>query len=125
MVGCPLAASAVLSCGTHLNRCVAFILLSDSFWTVLGAPIRLLSLFSALLRGLPLVACGWFGLQFTARADALLLDESLRVGDVSRAWLVSCGASWVPCSRSLGLGHKIRKARSDVADADAADVFTY
>ena len=30
-------------------------------------------------------------LQFTARSDALRLDESLRVGEVSQAWLVwSC-----------------------------------
>ena len=28
-----------------------------------------------------------------AQADALLLDESLRVGDVSRAWLVWSGAA--------------------------------
>ena len=27
-------------------------------------------------------------LQFMARSDALLLDDCLRVGDVSRAWLV-------------------------------------
>ena len=32
-------------------------------------------------------------LQFMSRQDALVLDESLRVGDVSRAWLVWSGAA--------------------------------
>ena len=83
------------------------------------------------------------------RSDAFLLSESLQVDDVSRAWLVWSGARetaladafWFAGgpSPSRGLafgrgvalfrvvrlgGHKIRKARSNVADAhDAADVF--
>ena len=32
-------------------------------------------------------------LQFMARSDALLLEESLRVGDVSQAWVVWSGAA--------------------------------
>ena len=84
-----------------------------------------------------------------SRQDALLLDESLDSGDVSRAWLVWSGAveaaladafrfSGGPLpSRGLVLdrssasfrviklgGHRVRKARGSAADAvDAADVF--
>ena len=86
-----------------------------------------------------------------ARHDALLLDESLRGADVSRAWLVwsgaaetaltdayQCAGGPVP-ARSLVLGRgtalfrvvrlggrKVRKARGNAAGAhDAADVFLY
>ena len=84
-------------------------------------------------------------LQFMSRHDALLLDESLDAGDVSRAWLVWSGAAEAALadayrfsggplpSRGLVLGrrsassrvvrlggHKVRKARGN-----AADVFVY
>ena len=88
-------------------------------------------------------------LQFMSRHDALLLDESFDAGDVSRAWLFWSGATGTALvgayqfsggplpGRGLVLGrgsasfrvvrlggHRVRKARGDVADAvDAADVF--
>ena len=90
-------------------------------------------------------------LQFMSRRDALLLDDSLDAGDVSRAWLVWSGAvesavadacrfSGGPLlGRGLVLGRgsasfrvvklggrRVRKARGSAADAvDAADVFMY
>ena len=90
-------------------------------------------------------------LQFMSCRDALLLDASLAVGDVSQAWAVWSSAvesaladayrfSGGPLpSRGLVLGrgrasfstvklggHKVRKARGYAADAhDAADVFLY
>ena len=81
-----------------------------------------------------------------AQHDALLLDESLREGDVSLAWLVWSGAAgtaladasrffgglvptgaWfsivvVPCQVVRLGGHEVRKARGNVADAHD-DVF--
>ena len=90
-------------------------------------------------------------LQHMSWQDAVLLDESLDAGDVSRAWLVWSSAAETALvdahqfsggpipggglvlgqgnalfrGVSLG-GHKVRKARSKVADAhDAADVFLY
>ena len=86
-----------------------------------------------------------------SRQDASLLDESLDAGDVSRAWLVWCGAAEAALadayrfsggplpSRVLVLGrsgalfrvvrlggHQVRKAPGNIADAhDAADVFLY
>ena len=88
-------------------------------------------------------------LQFMSRQDALLLSESLDVGDVSQAWLVWSRAAETaladaycfpggpaPCQglvlgrgmarfRLVRLGcHQVRKARGSVADArDAADGF--
>ena len=90
-------------------------------------------------------------LQFMSRQDALQLDESLDAGDVSRAWLVWSGAAEVALadayrfsggplpSRGLVLGrssavfrvvrlggHRVRKARANIADdLDAAAVFLY
>ena len=90
-------------------------------------------------------------LQFMSQQDALLLSESLDVGDVSQAWIVWSRAaetaladaycfSWVlpPCQglflgrgvarfRLVRLGcHKVRKVRSNAVDVhDAADVFLY
>ena len=90
-------------------------------------------------------------LQFMSRHDALHLDEFLNADDVSRAWLVWCGAAEAALADayrfsggpfpSWGLalgrgnvlfrvvklgGHQVRKARGNVADAhDAADVFLY
>ena len=90
-------------------------------------------------------------LQFMSRQDALQLDESLDAGDVSRAWLVWCGAAETALadayrfcvgptpSRGLVLGrdsalfrvvrlggHKVRKARGNISDVDdVSDVFLY
>ena len=90
-------------------------------------------------------------LQFMSRRDASLLDESLGRDDVSLAWLVWSRAAEAALadafrfsggplpSRGLVLGrgstllrvvqlggHRVRKARANVADAlDAADVFLY
>ena len=90
-------------------------------------------------------------LQFMSWQDALLLSESLDVGDVSQAWLVWSRAAetaladancfsggFAPCQglvlgrgtarfRRVRLGgHKVRKARCNVVDVhDAADVFLY
>ena len=86
-----------------------------------------------------------------SRQDASLLDESLDGDDVSSAWLVWSSAAEAALadafrfsgghlpSRSLVLGrssalfrvvrlggHRVRKARANIADAlDAADVFLY
>ena len=87
-------------------------------------------------------------LHFLAKPGALLLDESLRLDDVSRAWLVWSGAEaaladayrfagspvsgpvwgrgsvWFRVVRLAG--PEVRKARSDVADVhEACDVFKY
>ena len=102
MVGCPLAAAAVVSC----------ILLSGLFLIAVGGHPGLLSLSRVLSFGLPLgclllirvgvpsrLGLGFGGcgrvwevfderLQFMSRQDALQQDESLDAGDVSRAWLV-------------------------------------
>ena len=79
--------------------------------TVVGGPVRSFCLFSALLCGLLLGRLLWIvrgsksaeflrawenyddWLRFLARPDATLLDESLLVGDVSRAWMVWSGAA--------------------------------
>ena len=89
--------------------------------------------------------------QFMSRRDALLLDDSLADGDVSRAWAVWSVAAESALAdayrfsggplpgRGLVLGrgrasfrvvklggHEVRKARGYAADAhDAADVFLY
>ena len=86
-----------------------------------------------------------------SRQDALLLSESLDIGDVSQAWLVWSRASETaladaycfsggpaPChglvlGRGLARfrrvrlgGYKVRKVRCDAVDVhDAADVFLY
>ena len=90
-------------------------------------------------------------LQFMSRQDALLLSESLDIGDVSRAWLVWSRAAETaladafcfsggpaPChglvlGRGLARfrrvrlgGYKVRKVRCNAVDVhDAADVFLY
>ena len=87
-------------------------------------------------------------LQYMSWQDAVLLDESLHAGDVSRAWLVWSSAAETAlvdaCQFSGGpilggglvlgrenalfrvvrlSGHRVRKARGNAADAhDAADV---
>ena len=86
-----------------------------------------------------------------SRQDALLLSESLGIGDVSQAWLVWCRAAETaladaycfsggpaPChglvlGRGLARfrrvrlgGYKVRKVRCNAVDVhDAADVFLY
>ena len=159
MVGCPLTASAVLSCRAQPDRWVAPHLAVRALVDCLGCTCRV----TQLVQRTPLWPASWlpavdksrgsksvevqrvweiYGdrLQFMARSDALVLDESLRVGDVSRTWLVWSGAAetaladayqfaGVPIpawDRVLRLGgHSIRKARSNVADARDADVFMY
>ena len=90
-------------------------------------------------------------LQFMSRQDALLLDVSLNVGDVSQAWLVWSRAAETaladaycfsggpaPCQglvlgrglarfRRVRLGgYKVRKVRCNAVDAhDAGDIFLY
>ena len=137
---------------------------------MLGGMLGLLSLFVVLLFGLPLgclllirlgvsksaeVQRVWEvydeRLQFMSRRDALLLDESLGLDDVSMAWTVWSSAaesaladayrfSGGPLSpRGLVLGRgaalfrwvqlggpRVRCARVNVADTlDAADVFLF
>ena len=164
MVGCPLAAAAVLSCKVQADRWIAPILRHALCLTVADGSLGLRSLFSVLPFGLLLwlpaidksrgsksveVQRVWEiydeCLQFMSRQDALLLDESLDAGDVSRAWLVWSRAAEAALadafrfsggplpSRGLVLGrgnasfrvvrlvgHKVRKARGN-----AADVFLY
>ena len=164
MVGCPLAVAPVSSCtvlgdrwiAPHLAVCTLF---DCSRWTCSVTQV---------VRCTPLWPASWLPavdksrgsksvlvqrvwevyderLQFMSCQDALLLDASLAVGDVSQAWAVWSGAveaalvdayrfSGGPLpSRGLVLGrgsasfrvvwlggHKVRKARGY-----AADVFLY
>ena len=170
MVGCTVAAAAVLSCGVQPDRWVAPHLAVRTLfdcvrWTCrVTQPVHRTPLWPASClpaveksRGSKSVEVQrvWEvhddRLQFMARHDALLLGESLGADDVSKAWLVWSDAvetaladayrfagGPVP-TRGLVLGRgsalfrvarlgrqKIRKARSNVADAhDAADVFMY
>ena len=165
MVGCPLAAAAVLSCKVQ----PLLILLSGLFLTAVGGHPALLSLSCVLPFGLHLgcllltkvgvpsrLRFKEFGgvqderLRFISRQDALRLDVSLEAGDVSRAWLVWSGAAeaaladayrfsggplpsrglvlgrWSALFRVVRLGgHKVRKARGNVSDVNAAGVFLY
>ena len=170
MVGCPLAVAAVLPCKVQDDRWVASHLAVRTLFDCcrwsgrVTQPVQRTSVWPA--SWLPAVDKGrvpksvevqraWEvydeRLQFMSRQDALLLDDSLGAGDVSRAWLVWSGAveaaladayrfSGGPLpSRGLVLdrrnasfrvvrfgGHKVRKARGNVVDAhDAADVFLY
>ena len=170
MVGCPLAVAAVLSCKVQADRWGAphfavRTLFDCCRWTGrVTQPVQRTPLWPA--SWLPAVDKGrgskslevqrvWEvydeRLQFMSRQDALLLDESLDAGDVSRAWLVWSGAAEAALAdayqfsggpilgRGLVLGsgsasfrvvrlggYKVRKARGNAADAhDAADVFLY
>ena len=168
MVGCPLAVAAVLSCKVQADRWVAPHLAVRTLfdccrWS--GPVIQP-------VQRTPLWPASWLPavdksrgsksvevqrvweiyderLQFLSRQDAVLLNDSLDAGDVSRAWLVWSGAAEAApvdaCrisggpfpSRCMVLGRgsavfrvvrlgglKVRKARGNVADAhDAADVF--
>ena len=170
IVGCPLAVAAVLSCKVQNDRWVAPHLAVRTLfdccrWTcsvtrvVQRTPLWPASLLPAIdkSRGSKSVEVRrvWEiyddRLQFMSRRDALLLDDSLAAGDVSRAWAVWSGAvetaladayrfSGGPLpSRGLVLGRrnasfrvvrlggrKVRKARGNAVDVhDAADVFLY
>ena len=159
MVGCPLAVAAVLSCKVQADRWVAHHL---AVRTLFGCcrwsgrvtqPVQRTSLWPA--SWLPAIDKSRSSksvevqrvwevyderLQFLSRHDALLLDESLDAGDVSRAWLVWSRAAEaaladayrfcagpIPC-RGLILrrgsasfrvvklgGHKVWKVRGNVA----------
>ena len=170
MVGCPLAAAAVLSCRVQPDRWIAPHLAVRTFfdccrWTSrVSQPLSRTLLWLAFWlsavdksRGSKSVAVQrvWEvydeRLQFISRQDAMRLDESLEAGDLSRAWPVWSGAAEavladayrfiggpIP-SRGLVLGresalfrvvrlggHKVRKARVHVSDAnDDAGVFLY
>ena len=119
MVGCPLAAAAVLSSGGLLLILLLGLSLTavggplaSLFLSIVGAMPGLLSLFVALPFGL-LLGCHpvdksrgsksvevqrvWEiydeRLQLMSRHDAVQLGESLGADDVSRAWLVWSGAA--------------------------------
>ena len=104
MVGCPLAAAAVLSCKVQPDRWIAphlavRTLFDCCTWTCrVTQPVQRTHLWPA--SWLPAVhkgrgsksVEGWEiydeRLQKMSRQDAMQLDESLDAGDVSRAWLV-------------------------------------
>ena len=107
MVGCPLAAAAVLSCKVQPDRWIARhlavgALFDCSWWTCrVTQPVQRTPLWPA--SWLPAVDKGrgsksvevqrvwevYYGrLQFMSQQDSILLSESLDLGDVSRAWLV-------------------------------------
>ena len=144
MIGCPLAAAVVF----RLTGGFPLILLFGLFSIMTSGLVESLSRFGFLLSGLLL---GCLLLTRVGRQDALLLGESLGVGDVSRAWLVWSSAAQTALADayrfsgglapSQGLvlgrgmarfrlvrlgGHKVRKVRGNAADVhDAADVFLY
>ena len=170
MVGCPLAVVAVLSCKVLNDRWIAPHLAVRTLFDC----CRWTCSVTQVVQRTPLWPASWLPavdksrgsksvevrrvwdiyderLQFMSHRDALLLDDSLADGDVSRTWAVWSGAvesaladacrfSGGPLPRrglvlgrgrasfrvvKLG-GHKIRKARGYAADAhDAADVFLY
>ena len=170
ILGCPLAAAALLSCCVQPDRWIAphlavRALFDYGRWDAwVARPVRCTPLWPA--SWLPIVDKTrgsksaevqrvWEiydeRLQFMSRRDALLLDESLELDDVSMAWSVWSRAAEaaladayqfsggpLPC-RGLVLGRGaalfrwvqlggpyVRRARANVADAlDAADVFLY
>ena len=169
ILGCPLAAAAaaILSCKVQADRWIAPLraLFDYGRWDAwVAQPVRC-TLFGLLLGYLLLIRLGGlsllrfrgFGrvyderLQFMSQRDALLLDESLGLDDVSMAWTVWSRAAEAALadayqfsggplpSRGLVLGRGtalfrwvqlggpwVRRARANAADAlDAADVFLY
>ena len=112
MVGCPLAAAAVVSGTVQADRWMTLHLAVSDFFLIMIAghaesPSRFGIRLSDLLLGCLLttkvgsksveVQKVWEiyddGLQFMSRQDALLLDESFDAGDIFQAWLVwSCAA---------------------------------
>ena len=172
VLGCPLAAAAaaaILSCNVQPDRWIAPHLAVRALFDCgrwdswVTQPVRCTPLWPASwlptvdkTRGSKSVEVRrvWEiydeRLQFMSRRDALLLDESLVLDDVSMAWTVwsraaesaladayrfsggslpsgglilgGSGASF----RRVQLGEWIRRARANAADAhDAADVFLY
>ena len=112
MVGCPLAAPAVLSCKVQPDRLIAPHLAVRTLFDC----CRWTSRVTQPVSRTPLWPASWLlavdksrgsrsievqrvwevyddRLQFMTRQDALLLDESLNTGDVSQAWLVWSGAA--------------------------------
>ena len=106
-VGCPHAVAAVLSCKVQADRWIAPHLAVRTLFDC----CRWTSRVTQLVQRTPLLPASWLPvvdksrgsksvevqrvwciydehLQFMSRHDALLLDESLDAGDVSRAWLV-------------------------------------
>ena len=117
MIGCPLAAAAVLSCRVQPDRWIAphlavRTLFDCSRWGCrVTQPVRRIHLWPASWlpaidksRGSKSVEVQrvWEiydeRLQFVSRQDALQLDESLGAGDFSRAWLVWSGAAEAGCT---------------------------
>ena len=170
MVGCPLTAAALLSCKVQPDRWIAphlavRALFDCARWDAwVTQPVRCTPLWPA--SWLPIVdktrgsrsaevQMVWEvydeRLQFMSRRDALLLDESLGLDDVSMAWTVwsraaesaladayqFSGGPLPPRGLVLGRGAalfrwvqlggpRVRCARANVADAlDAADVFLF
>ena len=170
VLGCPLAAAATLSCRVQPDRWVAPHLavrahFDHGRWDAwVAQPVRCTPLWPA--SWLPIVDKSrgsksaevqrvWEvydeRLQFMSRRDALLLDESLGLDDVSMAWTVWSGAAEAALadayqfsggplpSKGLILGRGaalfrrvqlggpwVRRARANAANAlDAADVFLY
>ena len=170
VIGCPLAAAAILSCKVQPDRWIAPHLAVRALFDY-G---RWESLVMQPVQRTPLWPASWLPvvdktrgsksaevqrvwevyderLQFMSRRDALLLDESLGLDDVSMAWTVWSRAaesaladvyqfSGGPLlSRGLVLGRSaallrmvqlggpwVRRARANAADAlDAADLFLY
>ena len=170
ILGCPLAAAAILSCKVQPDRWIAphlsvRALFDYGRWDAwVAQPVRCTPLWPA--SWLPIVDKTrgsksaevqrvWEvydeRLQFMSQRDALLLDESLGLDDVSMAWTVWSRAAEAALadayqfsggplpSRGLVLGRGaalfrwvqlggpwVRRARANAADAlDAADVFLY
>ena len=155
VLGCPLAAAAILSCTVQLDRWIApHIAVRALFdcgrwesWVTQSVPCT------------PLWPASWLlvvdktrssksaevqrvwevydeRLPFMSRQDASLLDESLGLDDVSDAFRFSGGplpsgglilgrGAALPRLVQLG-GPRVRRARVNAADVlDAADVFLY
>ena len=127
MVGCLLAAAAVLSCRVQSDRWIAPHL---AVRTLFGC-VRWTCHVTQPVQRTPLWPASWSQaadkgrnsmsvevqrvwevyddrLQFMTRSHALLLDESPRLGDVSRAWLVSSGVA------GTALAHAFRFAGGPV-----------
>ena len=107
LIGCPLSAAAVLSCPVQADRwisphlAVRALFDYDRWSCCVNQQVRFSPLWPA--SWLPAVDKSWRSksvevrrvwevyddrLQFMSRQDALLLSESLDVGDVSQGWLV-------------------------------------
>ena len=122
MVGCPFAVAAVLSCKVQTGRWIA----PDLAVRTLFHCCRWTGRVTQPVQRTPLSPASWLPdvdksrgsksvevqrvwevyddrLQFVSRQDALQLDESLCVDDVSRAWLVWSGAAEVALADAFHL----------------------